>query len=454
MKKIDEKIIRFIKDYNLINRGDKILVALSGGPDSTFLLNFLLRYRRKYKIEVGAMHVNHMIRGQAADNDEIFCRELCVQLKIKYHSVKRNVPSLAKRQKVSVEEAARNLRYEELEKVRKKIGYDKIATAHNCSDNAETILLNLIKGTGLKGLAGIPIERGNIIRPILPIAKRDIFEFLKSNNVKYLTDESNLSNIYERNLIRNEILTLIRKCLNPKIDQTLFKSSLILRNQAAVLSSVTKMFSELILIKKKDKLEIIIDKMFPIEKNIWSDIIKYSVDRHFKTQISFNDCNKIISLIPNQAGKSVNITNNLLAVRDRDRVLVYPKKTEKKENYLEIKVGESQKIDHKKIFVGFVKKDSVKYSTNRNIEFIDYHKVRNKFILRPWKDGDRFYPLGLRGSKKVSDFLNDQKVSVFEKRKQFVLVNKNKIVWVIGHRLDDRFKVTDKTRKVLQLCLK
>ena len=330
MKKIDEKIIRFIKDYNLINRGDKILVALSGGPDSTFLLNFLLRYRRKYKIEVGAMHVNHMIRGQAADNDEIFCRELCVQLKIKYHSVKRNVPSLAKRQKVSVEEAARNLRYEELEKVRKKIGYDKIATAHNCSDNAETILLNLIKGTGLKGLAGIPIERGNIIRPILPIAKRDIFEFLKSNNVKYLTDESNLSNIYERNLIRNEILTLIRKCLNPKIDQTLFKSSLILRNQAAVLSSVTKMFSELILIKKKDKLEIIIDKMFPIEKNIWSDIIKYSVDRHFKTQISFNDCNKIISLIPNQAGKSVNITNNLLAVRDRDRFLVYPKKTEKK----------------------------------------------------------------------------------------------------------------------------
>lgn len=454
MKKVDEKIIRFIEEFKLINKGDKILVALSGGPDSIFLLNFLLKYRQKYNITVGVMHVNHMIRGKTADNDERFCRELCSQLKIKYHSVKRNVPSIAKREKISIEEAARNLRYEELRKVQIKFGYNKIATAHNCGDNAETVFLNLIKGTGLKGLAGIPIVRGNIIRPILPVAKCEILEFLKSNNVKYLTDESNLSSIYERNLVRNEILPLIKKQLNPKIEQTLFKSSLVLKKQSVVLNSVIKMLSEFIIVEKKDKLEIKIDKMFMFIQEIWSDLIKYSVDRYYEVELSFNDCNKIITLISSQAGKSVNISNNLTATRERDNILVHLKKMERKRSFWKIKIGESRQIDHEIISIDFVEKDSIKYSANKRIEYVDSDKVSNKFILRPWQDGDRFYPLGLSGSKKVSDFLNDQKVSVFEKRKQFVLINKKKIVWVVGHRIDDRFKVTDKTRKVLRLCLK
>lgn len=454
MKKIDEKIIRFIEEYELIKRGDKILIALSGGPDSVFLLNFLLKYRRKYGIEIGAMHVNHMIRGEEANNDEKFCRKLCLQLGVDYHTVKRNVLSFAKLNKISIEEAARVIRYRELSKVQNKFGYDKIATAHNCNDNAETVFLNLIKGTGLKGLSGIPITRENIIRPILSITKDEILEYLKKGNVEYLIDKTNLSNVYERNFVRNEMFPLIKKRLNPKIEQTLFKSSLVLKKQSTVLNSAIEIISEHVVIKKKDKLEIIIDKLSKIEKSIWSDVIKFSIERNFSVQVLFNDCNKVISLFSNQTSKSVSISNGLTALRERGKVLVYIKNKLNKSEHVEIKIGGQGEIDNKKITINSVEKNLVTYSSNKNIEYINADKVRDKFILRFWKDGDRFYPLGLNGSKKVSDFLNEQKVSSFEKRKQLVLTNNKKIVWVVSHRIDNRFKITDKTRKVLQLCLK
>jgi tRNA(Ile)-lysidine synthase len=454
MKKIDEKIIRFIEEYELIEHGDKILVALSGGPDSVFLLNFLLKYKRKYGIEIGAMHVNHMIRGEEADRDEKFCKNLCLKLGVVYHTVKRNVPSFAMANKISIEEAARKIRYEELAKVKKKFSYDKIATAHNCSDNAETIFLNLIKGTGLKGLSGIPIRRENIIRPILSITKDEILKYLEKNNVHYLIDKTNLSNIYQRNFIRNELFPQLKKHLNPKIEQTLFKSSLVIKKQSAVLHSAINIISEHVVTKKKDKLEINIDELSSIDKSLWGDVIKYSVERNFKVQLSSNDCSKVISLFAKQIGKSISISNGLSAMRERSKVIVYIKTEQKKSPHVEIKIAGIGKINDNEIMISYVDETPAAYSKNKNFEYIDADKVTNKFILRYWKDGDRFYPLGLKGSKKVSDFLNDQKVSVFEKRKQLVLTNNKKIVWVVGHRIDNRFKITDKTRKVLQLCLK
>jgi len=454
LKKIDEKIIRLIEEYELITRGDKILIALSGGPDSVFLLYFLLKYKRKYGINLGAMHVNHMIRGEEADRDEKFCRKLCLQSEVDCHTVKRNVPSFAKLNRISIEEAAREIRYKELSKVQKKFGYDKIATAHNCSDNAETVFLNLIKGTGLKGLSGIPIRRGNIIRPILSISKEEILEYLAKNNVEYLIDKSNLSNVYERNFIRNEIFPPIKKRLNPKLEQTLFKSSSILKKQAIILSSAIQIISGSVIAKKKGNLEINIDKISAIDKNIWSDVIKFSIERNYSVQVSFNDCNKIISLFSNQIGKSVSISNGLTALRERRKVLVYYKSKLKKLDHVEIKIDGSGSIDNKKITITDSNKELTVYSKNKNIEYINADKLSDKFILRFWKDGDRFYPLGLDGSKKVADFLNEQKVLSFEKQKQLVLINNKKIVWVVGHRIDNRFKITEKTRKVLQLCLK
>jgi tRNA(Ile)-lysidine synthase len=453
MKKIDEKIIRFIQNHNLISTGDKILIGLSGGPDSVFILNFLLKYKRKYKIEIGAMHINHMIRGKEADADEDFCKNLCLRSVIRFHSVKRNVPSFAKHNKISTEEAAREIRYEELERCRKEFGYDKIATGHTCSDNAETVLLNMIKGAGIKGLSGIPINRGNIIRPILSIGKDEILEYLAKNKIEFLIDKTNLSNVYERNIIRNELFPLIKKYLNPKIEQTLFKSSSVLKSQSILVQSAIRLISETIVSKKDEQVELSISELKKIDQNLWSELIKYTIDKNFQLQSSFADCLKIASLVSKQTGKNINILNNIVALKERDKILIYRKGDHKKRESVEGKVGKTIKIGQKKIKLEIVDKNSIRYSTDKNIEYISADKISDRFILREWKAGDKFYPLGTKGSKNVSDFLNDKKVSSFEKNRQLVLLNDNRIIWVVGYQIDNRFKITDQTKKVLKLWL-
>lgn len=453
MKKIDEKIIRFIQEHSLISSGDKILIALSGGPDSVFLLHFLLKYKKKYKIEIGAMHMNHMIRGKDADVDEYFCKNLCLQSGIKFYSIKKNVPSFAKQNKISIEEAAREIRYKELERCRKKFGYDKIATGHTCSDNAETVFLNLIKGAGIKGLSGIPINRGNIIRPILSISREEILKYLAKNKIGFMIDKSNLSNDYERNIIRNDLFPLIKKHFNPKIEQTLFKSSSVLKSQSLIVRSAIGLLSESVVRRKDEKIELSIYELQKIDQNLWGELIKYSIDKTFRLQSSYEDCLKIISLISKQTGKSINISNNLVALKERNKILLYRKDDSKKREPIEIKIGKAIKIGKKKIKLEIVDKNSIRYSTNKNIEFISADSISNSFILREWKAGDKFYPLGTKGSKNVSDFLNDKKVSSFEKSRQLVLLNDNRIIWVVGYQIDNRFKITDQTKKVLRLWL-
>ena len=453
IKKTEEKIIRFAAKYNLIQSGDKLLVALSGGPDSVFLLSFLLKYKKKYQIEIGAMHVNHMIRGREAERDEKFCSQLCTNFAIEYHTAKRNVPSYARIKKISIEEAAREVRYEELNKVLQKYKYNKIATGHNSNDNSETMLLNLIKGSGLTGLSGIPIKRKNIIRPILAVEREEILSYLKKNKVKYLIDNSNVSDEYERNFIRNKIFPLIKKRLNTNLDSSLLKSSLVLKNQAQALKSAVGIISKNVTIVKDNSLIFPLFSFNELNKSLWGDVIKASIDNYFSIKAASATCNKVISLFPNQVGKKVNLSNGLTALRDRDGIVIHHPKKERKSKTAKIIIGSSGQIEKRRVSISRVSKIPKAYPNNKNIEYISGDNVHGNFILRFWNNSDRFYPLGLSGSKKVSDFLNDKKIRSIEKRDQLVLLNENKIVWVVAQRIDERFKITDETRKVLQLCL-
>lgn len=454
MKKIEEKIILFIKEHELLNLGDKVLIALSGGPDSVCLLNFLVKFKKKYKLSIGALHVNHMIRGKLADNDEKFCNDLCNKLQIEFHSVRRDVPAFAKAKKLSLEEAGRQIRYEELYKVQKKFGYDKIATGHTCSDNAETVLLNLIKGAGLRGLSGIPAKRDNIIRPLLPLSKSEVIDYLNSSKLEYVIDATNLNNAYERNFIRNKLLPLIKENINPKVEQTLLKSSSLWRQQFLTIDSIVKIISDFVAVKKKNFLEFNLELLNKLDKNILNDLIKFSIERNFLVQISFNDCKKIVSLISSKSGRKFEISSGLFALRERGKILITNKDTGHAIKKMLLKIGDTVRFNGQEISINFVDKSSVKFLNDRKIEYLNADNLSSNFTLRLWKNGDKFHPLGLEGSKKVSDFLNDLKLSSIEKNKQLVLTNKNKIVWVVGRRLDERFKVTDQTRKILKLCLK
>ena len=188
MKKIEQKFIKYCDENELIVKGDKILVALSGGPDSVFLLSILFKYKNRFDIEIGAFHLNHNIRGRSADLDEEFCKSLCEVKEIKFFKKSRNVKIFAEENHYSLEEAGRKIRYEELNRTAKKNNYNKIATAHNSDDNAETVFLNLIKGAGLQGISGIPPKRENIIRPILSVSNEEIINSKIDSKIALIYD--------------------------------------------------------------------------------------------------------------------------------------------------------------------------------------------------------------------------------------------------------------------------
>jgi tRNA(Ile)-lysidine synthase len=454
MKKTEQKVLKFISENALIEQNDKVLVALSGGPDSVFLLHFLLKFRQKYHIEVGAIHINHMIRGKSANEDEEFCRKLSVNLNIEFTAVRKNVKSVAKQHKFSVEEAGRVVRYKEFEKALKRTGFNKIATAHNCSDNAETVLLNLIKGAGIKGISGIPPKRGDIIRPILGLKKDEILQYLNNYGIIFRVDESNTDTDYERNFLRKEIIPQIKKKLNPDFENAVFHSSEIFSGLIRLIHKQAKEISKQAVKITDEGLKLSTNEIAKIEDELKNYVIKSSIEEHFKVQLTFTDIKNIKALFENKAGKSINLANNLTVARDRQYVLISYSGKEIQFKSLSLVEGDSVKVDNRMLSIKAVKEVPGKFSGDKLREFISADRISGNFQLRRWKAGDKFFPIGLKGTKKISDFLNEQKITSSKKKDQLILTNKGRIVWVIGLRLDERFKITSDTKRVIELCLK
>lgn len=452
MKSTEQKVIRFITSHSLIKAGEKILVALSGGPDSVFLLHFLKKYQKKLKIELGAFHLNHSLR-KSADREQKFCGELCEKLSIPFYSEKVDVKSFAKKNKISVEEAGRNLRYKFLKKIAQKNKFNLIATAHNADDNAETVLLNLVKGTGIKGIAGIPVKRENIIRPVLCLRKKEIVNFLKESKIKFVIDESNQSEKFERNFLRLKIIPIIEKKLNPQFVNSVLTTSVNLQNFNKYLEKIIAKLKKKYIEENNNEIRI---KNLLFEKEeelIQSEIIRKVLLDKFDFSAELNDVEKIFSLKNKQVGKTELFSNKIKAIRERDSVLIFIERN-LSEKPIQIKVGEEKKIiNSNKIFISKVNLDDVKLTSDKNIEYVNGDLTGNSFIIRKWKDGDKFHPIGMQGTKKVSDYLNDIKVEAKEKRNQYVLLSKNKIVWILGKRLDERFKLKPQTKTIYKLEL-
>ena len=327
----------------------------------------------------------------------------------------KNVKAFAKKNKISAEEAGRKLRYSELERIASKNGFNKIATAHNANDNTETVLLNLIKGTGLKGIAGIPVKRNNIIRPILTVTKDEILSYLGKKKIPYRIDSSNLSIEYERNFLRNEIIPEIKAKLNTKLDIALLKSSKVFRSISSVLDNqINANIIDAIEFSGR-QLSMNIDEILKLDENLMGEFFKKTVPAYFSVELSNENINALTSLIKKQKGRSVTLTSGLTAFRESKKILISKrKKFEKKK--IEITVGKSKTINGGVISIDKVLLKNVKKNNDSLIEYISGDGISGKFILRTWKDGDRFYPLGMKGSKKISDFLTEQGIPSYKKR--------------------------------------
>ncbi len=452
IKEIEQKVLKFIGTNKLIEKGDSILIALSGGPDSVFTLFFFKKFQRKYGIKIGAFHVNHKLRGKESDGDEEYCKKICSKLSVPFASVKINVRRFAAKNKLSIEEAARKLRYDKLQKFASQNNFSKIATAHNLNDNAETVLLNLFSGTGIDGITGIPIKRGNIIRPILSLSKEEILHYLEVNKINYRIDSSNLLDEHKRNFIRNNIVPLIKSKINSSFETALLRSGKVIEENLKLFEQLLQSIIKKYVVIKKDSITIELNILNEINKEAIGLILKRIFTDKLKIEFSFAAYESVLSLLENQTGKKVNLSRGYFALRERTKIVIY-KIEEKTDKTWQVKAGQSVKINDSKISLKKVKTFDGKYTSNGKTEFISGDNLEELFILRKWKPGDKFIPLGMKGFKKVSDFLTEQKVSAKEKKDRLVLTNRNNIVWVVGLRIDERYKINSLTKKIMKLWI-
>lgn len=451
MKKTEQKVIEFISHYKLINPGEKLLVAFSGGPDSVFMLHFLYKFRNKYKVDLAAVHFNHLLRGKESDKDEEFAIKFCDDYKIPMVSKKINVQSFAKKNKMSLEEAARNLRYYYLETICRKLKCDKIVTAHNQSDNTETVLLNIVSGTGLNGFAGIPVFRNNIIRPLLSLSKKEIVDYLKNMKIPYRIDSSNLKSDFKRNFLRNKIIPALKKNLNPSIDQSVFRSSKILESALPEIRKLVEKKSNRYFDFDNNRLTIDINLFEDFEEGIAGDALLKAVRQKFSIDLGYNDYIKLSRLTLQHKGKSVQLGAGVRAIKEDGFILLKKETAQKRKSIVKLLPDSQTELFGKTVGIEKCKRTDIRINNKRDVEFANADKLQGMFILRKWKKGDRFIPLGMNNFKKVSDFLTDSKVSSVDKENQLVLTNGNNIVWIVGLRIDDRFKINLHTKKIYKL---
>jgi tRNA(Ile)-lysidine synthase len=453
MNSAESRIISFIDEKKMITSGDSILVALSGGADSVFLLYILNKLKEHYQIKIAAAHVNHCLRGENSDEDEQFCSHLCLQLNIPLESVKINVKEFSNNSKHSTEEAARILRYNALNDICQNIGFNKIATAHHMGDNAETVLLNLFKGSGLKGVSGIPRMRENIIRPIMCISKHEIIEYLSYLNQPFRTDESNNENIFQRNFIRNVLIKQIKETISPAVESNLLRSSEIFSDALELIEEfIAPVYNKCVKISLKSVIiEIGILKHYSPAAAAY--IFRKSISEKFNIELSYSEIKNLELLTDKQTGRRIDLSGDLRAYSERGKICILKKEAEEKVKPVFIKTGETCCLAGKTVAIS-LETEYKSDAKERNSEYISADSLNDEFEIRKWENGDRFCPLGLRGYKKISDFLTDQKIPSLERKNVLVLLNQNKIICVPGYRIDDSVKIVKATKRILKICLK
>ena len=433
---LNKIIEKFICQHDLLRKDGKYLIALSGGADSVSML--LILKSLKYHLE--AVHCNFHLRGEESDRDEKFCVDLCKKQDITLHLVHFDTKVYAQVHKVSIEMAARELRYQYFEQLRKDINADDICVAHHRDDCVETILLNLIRGTGIQGLTGIAPRNEHIVRPLLCVSRSELENYLGSIKQDYVTDSTNLIDDVQRNKIRLDIMPLLKK-INPAVVENIYQSSLYLREAQKMAFYAAK----------DDLLE---GKRLPFTKLLSVPSPEFALwynlkDFHFSpTQIE-----EMAESLHSQSGKEWRSDTHII-IKDRDCFILESLKSQEFSAMKIIEDGvyilneQNQKIRIKTV----LRDNDFKISKAKNYAMLDADLVKFPLTLREVGRGDRFVPFGMKGTRLVSDFLTDLKKNIFEKKHQFVVTDSDgNIVWIVNERPDNRYRITSRTQKILVL---
>ena len=435
----------YIQRHELFSNTDKLLVAVSGGVDSMVLCSLL----SSLNYNIGVAHCNFGLRGKESDKDELFVRRFAQELEVPFHVTRFNTEHYAKEKRVSTQMAARELRYIWFEKVRMEEGYNYILTAHHQNDAVETFFINMLRGSGIAGLSGISTKKDKLVRPLLEMTKQEILLHAKANNIPYREDASNASNKYVRNNIRNTILPLIRE-LNPSFDKTLAASIEHLKEVELIYNDAIEKERNNIVTMKGNELFITIETLLKT-KAPSSYLFEYVKRFGFSSLM----VNNVMDHLKGSSGKLFYSSTHKLLI-DRNYIIVKPidQSTGEKTILLNnTEGGEVVVFNNSEIKTEVVDGKLIDINVNKDIALLDFRKIQFPLTLRKWKYGDRFIPLGMKGFKKLSDYFIDNKISRFEKEESFVILSGGEIVWLVGHRIDERFKVDASTKQAFRLML-
>lgn len=435
-----ESFRSFIAQHHLFSSRDRLLIAVSGGVDSAVLCE--LCHQAGYTFEIA--HCNFQLRGEESLRDEKFVQALGEKYQVKVWVRHFDTAQYASSNKLSVQEAARELRYHWFKELLQENDLSFLLTAHHLDDSIETSLMNFFKGTGIAGLRGILPRQGRIIRPLLFAGKQELHEFALSQSLQWVEDSSNESDKYTRNYFRHQVIPFIQK-IYPGVEKNLAQNLSRFRDTELLYQQALEWHKKKLLTVKGNEVHIPVLKL---QQAVPFTTVLYEIIHAFG--FSSSQTNEVAALLESDSGRYVQSSTHRI-IRNRAWLVIVP-----------VKTGEASVIPIEKTgqydFPGgnleLLLTKNGKAGTAINIACLDAASIRFPLILRPWKTGDYFYPLGMTKKKKLARFFIDQKLSLPEKENTWVLEMDKKIVWVVGRRIDDRFKVRETTKEVLRVVYK
>ncbi|PHX62057.1 MAG: tRNA lysidine(34) synthetase TilS [Flavobacteriales bacterium] len=414
----------------------KLLVATSGGMDSMVLVHLF----QKLNFNFALAHCNFQLRNSESDADEKFVNSYAELHKIPCFTSKFDTKNYSEVHKLSTQVAARNLRYNWFNEILEQENFDYVITAHHADDVAETFMINLSRVTGLEGLTGIPSQNGNIIRPMLPFSRKEIENYASENSLQWREDSSNASDKYIRNKIRHHIIPVFKE-INDSFLQSFQNTLEHLTQQKYLVDDAVLLVYEKVVLEEKEQLKINISALLQY-KNYKAYLYQWL------HKYGFTAWNDVYDLVYSQSGKQI-FSENYILLKDRDFLLL----SSKTSDFETINIDSVTENTNFPLNFSICNFSDIS-NQNKNVIFVEESKLQFPLTLRKWIEGDFFYPAGMQGKKKVSKYFKDEKFTLFQKQEALILESNNKIVWIIGHRADERFKPENTTQNIIQITYK
>lgn len=428
---------KFIAENNLISANDKILLAVSGGIDSMVLAHLFLNLQN----EKGIAHCNFSLRGKESDEDENLVRSFAENNNIPFYSIRFDTRMYARNKGLSIQMAARELRYKWFEEIRSEKGYDSVAIAHNLNDNIETLIINLVRGTGLAGLTGIHPVSNRIIRPVLFATREMITNYCNQNGVQYREDRSNADTHYIRNKVRHLIVPVLKE-INPSIETTLSETA----ERFIGINELVNEFITKLRYKISERREgNVIFNYTQLKQHLGNKTTVFELFKPFGiTNVQLDD---LLKVMQGKTGGRIH-TNTHRIIKNRKEIIVSVAEDRNEATYIINSIDDFMSVPGIDSAY-FAAIESFDIPLDPSVACLDSEKITFPMVIRKWKPGDYFYPFGMKQRKKLSDYFIDRKYSILDKENKLILELDEKIVWIIGDRIDNRFRITKHTSKAL-----